>query len=70
MVYNLTALMLDSGIKDVHQDGLNKLLDKFQINLNDEDAEKHFLFVVEECKNAMFARINDRIHKWRDYFSK
>lgn len=31
MVYNLTALMLDSGIKDVHNEGLSKLFDKFSI---------------------------------------
>ena len=46
MVYNLTALMLDSGIKDVHIEGLNKLFDKFSINLNDEEAEKYFLMVL------------------------
>jgi hypothetical protein len=29
------------------------------------------LFVIEECKNAMFARINDKIHKWgAEYFRK
>jgi hypothetical protein len=55
----------------VHQDGLDKLLDKFQFDANDESAEKHFLFVIEECKNAMFARINDKIHKWgAEYFRK
>jgi hypothetical protein len=30
--------MLDSGIKDVHTEGLNKLLDKFSINAKDEEA--------------------------------
>lgn len=46
MVYNLTALMLDSGIKDVHIEGLSKLFDKFSINFNDEEAEKYFLLVL------------------------
>lgn len=30
--------MLDSGIKDVHPEGLNKLYDKFSMNLNDKEA--------------------------------
>lgn len=70
MVYNLTALMLDSGIKDVHIEGLNKLFDKFSINLNDEEAEKYFLMVLEECKNALFPNITDKIHIWATYFRK
>ena len=38
LVYNLTVLMLDSGIKDVHNEGLSKLYDKFSISLNDKEA--------------------------------
>ena len=38
MFYNLSVLMLDSGIKDVHIEGLSKLYDKFSINLNDKEA--------------------------------
>lgn len=70
MVYNLTTLMLDSGIKDVHNEGLTKLFDKFSINLNDEEAEKYFLLVLEECKNALFPLITDKIHIWAAYFRK
>lgn len=47
LVYNLTVLMLDSGIKDVHPEGLSKLYDKFSINLDDKEAEKYFLLVLE-----------------------
>lgn len=60
--------MLDSGIKDVHMEGLGKLFDKFSINLKDKEAETHFLMVLEECKNAIFGTINDGIHKWATYF--
>lgn len=70
MIYNLTALMLDSGIKDVHMEGLSKLFDKFSINMNDEEAEKYFLLVLEECKNALFPSIADQIHIWATYFRK
>ena len=38
MIYNLFYLMLDSGIKDVHMEGLGKLFDKFSINLKDKEA--------------------------------
>lgn len=47
MFYNLSVLMLDSGIKDVHSEGLSKLYDKFSMNLNDKEAEKYFLMVLE-----------------------
>jgi hypothetical protein len=29
-------LMLDSGIKDVHMEGLGKLFDKFSVNMKDK----------------------------------
>ena len=37
--------MLDSGLKDVHQEGIAKLYDKFAVEMNDTEAEKHFLMV-------------------------
>ena len=39
--------MLDSGLKDVHTEGISKLYDKFAVEMNDTEAEKHFLMVLE-----------------------
>lgn len=30
--------MLDSGLKDVHQEGIAKLYDKFAVEMNDTEA--------------------------------
>lgn len=38
--------MMDSGLKDVHTEGISKLYDKFLVEMNDTDAEKHFLMVL------------------------
>lgn len=46
IVYNLVYLMLDSGLKDVHNEGITKLYDKFAVGMNDTEAEKHFLNVL------------------------
>ena len=35
IVYNLVYLMLDSGLKDVHTEGISKLYDKFAVEMND-----------------------------------
>ncbi len=60
--------MVDSKIEDVHNEGLEKLHDKFSTDKNEKDAEKYFLMVLDDCISAVFARINDRIHIWADYF--
>jgi len=61
-------LMLDSGLKDVHIEGISKLYDKFAVEMNDTEAEKHFLMVLEECKNAIAALLADKIHRWASHF--
>lgn len=38
IIYNLVYLMLDSGIRDVHMEGMSKLYDKFSTNMNDKEA--------------------------------
>ena len=68
IVYNLVYLMLDSGLKDVHTEGITKLYDKFAVGMNDTEAEKHFLNVLEECKNAIAAIIADGIHRYASHF--
>jgi hypothetical protein len=39
--------MLDSGLKDVHTEGIDKLYDKLAVGMNDTEVEKHFLMVLE-----------------------
>lgn len=68
LIVNLFHMMLDSGINDLTYASLYKLADKFYIEESDEQAEIHFLSIVEESINALFAKINDRFHKWAAYF--
>ena len=68
MITNLFELMIDGGIKDLTPYSLNGLYEKFCPNMNDEQAQKHFLLILQESLNAVFASINDRFHIWAGYF--
>ena len=70
LIVYLFYLMIDSGIKDMSEEALEKLVEKFCLNESDEAAEKHFLGILEESVNALFAVISDRIHVWAGYFRK
>lgn len=70
LIVNLFQLMIDSGIKDMSQEALEKLYDKFCLDDSDEAAEKHFLGILEESVNALFAVFSDKIHIWAGYFRK
>lgn len=60
--------MMDSGIKDLSVDTMNGLYEKFCLDMNDKKAEEHFLLILEASLSAVFAGINDRIHKWASYW--
>ena len=68
LITNLVELMIDSGIKDLSQDTLNGLYDKFQLGMNEIDAEKHFLMVLDQSLNAIVGAFNDTIHIWASYW--
>ena len=59
-----------SGIKDYSQEALESMYEKFRIDDSDENAEIHFLGVVEEATKALFPVITDNIHKWVSYWRK
>ena len=60
---NLFGLMLDSQIQSITQDGLDQMQDKFQLQKNSEEAEKHFLQLVDESVEALFPVIIDKFHR-------
>ena len=64
LILNLFQLMIDSGIKDITQEALYKMSEKFCMEENDEFAEKHFLEIIEKSTEALFPVITDAIHKW------
>ncbi|KAL4462880.1 hypothetical protein ABPG72_019023 [Tetrahymena utriculariae] len=68
LIVNLFHLMIDSGIKDMSIEALEKLAEKFYLDLNDTQAELHFLNILDESETALFARVTDIIHKWATYW--
>lgn len=68
LIVNLFHLMIDSGIKDMSIEALEKLAEKFYLDLNDTQVELHFLNILEESETALFARVTDIIHKWATYW--
>merc|ERR1719245_847685 len=57
LIINLLYLMVDSGIKDLCGDpqfAILKVEQKFQALMDDEQAEEHFLNLIDESVNALF----------------
>eukprot|EP01138_Halocafeteria_seosinensis_P006251 gb/GECG01006392.1/.p1 GENE.gb/GECG01006392.1/~~gb/GECG01006392.1/.p1 ORF type:complete len:1074 (+),score=112.44 gb/GECG01006392.1/:1-3222(+) len=69
---NLLNLMRDAGIADMgaHPEvTLMKVQEKFRLDVNDEQAERYFLQLVDESVAALFPHLTDFIHnivtRWR-----
>jgi hypothetical protein len=46
------------------------MYEKFRLEDSDENAEKHFLGIVEESVKSLFPKVTDTIHKWASYWRK
>jgi hypothetical protein len=69
-ITNLFFLMMDSNIKDLNNESLKKMIDKFCIDQNDENAEIHFQSKLDESINSLFGKINDKFHEWSIYWKR
>jgi len=57
LILNLLTLMVDANIKDLAAEGpvaILKVSQKFRPDLNDEQAEAHFLQLINESTSALF----------------
>eukprot|EP00928_Gymnodinium_smaydae_P041652 TRINITY_DN28159_c0_g1_i2.p1 TRINITY_DN28159_c0_g1~~TRINITY_DN28159_c0_g1_i2.p1 ORF type:complete len:445 (-),score=126.65 TRINITY_DN28159_c0_g1_i2:280-1548(-) len=66
LIINLLHLMTDSGIKDLCGDpqfAILKVEQKFQELMDDEQAERHFLSLIEESVSALFPVVMERFHR-------
>lgn len=70
LIITMFQIMIDSGIKDITQEALEKMYDKFLMDENDEVAEKHFLEIIDKSIEALLPDISDKIHKWVAYWKK
>lgn len=56
--------------KDISQEALDKMVDKFSLEENEENAEKNFLEIVDASARALFPFVTDKFHEWLDYWRK
>jgi len=66
LIINLLCLMTDSGIKDLSGDpmfAILKVQQKFQAAMDDEQAEEHFLSLINESVNALFPAVLEKLHR-------
>jgi phosphatidylinositol 3-kinase len=64
----LLQLMRDAGIADLHPDPaltIAKVHEKFRIDIDDEDADKAFLRLVDDSVAALFPAFLEVLHKMR-----
>ena len=72
LILNLLKLMLDSGINDLGPSVLLVVQDKFKLELNDEEAERFFQMLIDQCVSAILPEIFEFGHRIAvsNFFSK
>ena len=70
LIINLFLLMSDAGIKEYSQEAIEQMYEKFRLDDSDENAEIHFLGLLEESINSLFAKMTDKLHFWASYMRK
>ena len=66
LVLNLLHLMSDAGIEDLSNNPegvIEKVEERFQLELTDEQAESYFLRIMNESLGAFVPKITDFIHE-------
>ncbi|GLD92891.1 hypothetical protein PINS_up001470 [Pythium insidiosum] len=67
LILNLLSLMADGGIEMLSNDPettLQKVQEKFRLDLTDEQAEQFFLGLINDSVTALFPVLVEYIHKW------
>jgi len=49
---------------------VQKVQEKFKLELSDEQAVKHMQDLIDQSVSAMFAQFVERIHTWAQYWRK
>jgi phosphatidylinositol 3-kinase len=69
LILNLIHLMEDANIPDIANERcLLQVQDRFQLELNDEEAGESFQKLMQESVTALFPRLSEKIHKWKQYW--
>jgi phosphatidylinositol 3-kinase len=71
LVLNLLHLMSDAGIDDLSNNPtadaegvLAKVEERFRLDLNDEQAERYFVSLINDCLAALAPRVMDVFHSF------
>ena len=73
LIVNLFYLMIHSGLPGLAGNPekiIDKLHDRFRMDLNDEEAETYFLDLINESVSALMPQIMERLHVWALYWRK
>ena len=68
LILNLVSLMVDANIPDVkHRDVHEQLMEKFRLDLTEEEAIKHFEVLLNETSyiTVVLDRFHDLAQYWR-----
>jgi len=69
LILNLISLMVDANIPDIANDKcILQVQDKFQLDKSDEEAADSFQNLMTESITALFPRLSEKIHKWKQYW--
>lgn len=68
---NLLSLMSDAGIEDLSNNPLGdaeaviaKVEERFRLDLTDEQAERFFIGLINDCLSALAPRVMDVFHSF------
>lgn len=71
LIINLLHLMSDAGIEDLSNNPaadaegvINKVEERFRLDLTDEQAESYFVGLINDCLTALAPRVMDVFHSF------
>ncbi|XP_040567670.1 phosphatidylinositol 3-kinase catalytic subunit type 3 [Lepeophtheirus salmonis] len=67
LILNLFSLMVDASVPDIALEPdktVQKVQDKFRLDLSDEEAVKYMKNIIDESADAALAAVFERIHKY------
>ncbi|KAI3647824.1 hypothetical protein MP228_008045 [Amoeboaphelidium protococcarum] len=73
MILNMFQLMVDANVPDIRSDPdkvVGKVLDKFRLDLNEEEAIQHLNSLINESVTALFPQLIETVHKFSQYWRK
>ncbi|QQP32980.1 Uncharacterized protein FKW44_024186, partial [Caligus rogercresseyi] len=71
LILNLFSLMVDASVPDIALEPdktVQKVQDKFRLDLSDEEAVKYLKNVIDESADAALAAVFERFHKYAQFW--